>query len=285
MKKCWHASAVAVFLSVNVAVAQEYVPTLTDIKHFAATKTMMVKENNPLSEYNFLLEEIIPREWNITPYDFLTWKNFESKKSDESLSFLLMNQVFFVKDKSNTPYLFMSLVLGGKAGVLSDMPDMCSVPLAYWGAKEETYLYKLEIFLRFIQQHVRLITEHPEIASKNIFEYYNKNVLQLSGKTLYITVDELSKDVNTEAKIKKVYDGSFKIVTREEISKAIADRDPNVVFLHKVGPGKGQKNARCFKILVGVADAQFYYFDYHKTDDKTPDAFLASDFKKLSRKN
>jgi len=32
-----------------------------------------------------------------------------------------------------------------------------------------------------------------------------------------------------------------------------------------------------------LAEAQFYYFDYHKVKGKNADAFLESDFKKLAR--
>jgi hypothetical protein len=273
-------------LAVNNSVyAQEYIPTAADIKHFAGTKTILVLEDNPMSEYNLILKETAPAEWHITPYDFMTWKKFETQKTDASLSFVIMNKVNFEKDKSNVLYLFMSLVLGGKYKGLSDMPDLCSVPIAYYGAQEETYMYKIAIFLRFLQNHVQLITQDPSISAKNIFQYYNKNIQKLDGKTLYLIAGELEKDVNTAAKIKKVYDGSFKLVTEEEIRQAIENRDSNVVFLHKVGPGKRQEKAHCFKILVGAADAQFYYFDYHKTSDKVPDAFLVSDFKKLSRTN
>jgi hypothetical protein len=42
-------------------------------------------------------------------------------------------------------------------------------------------------------------------------------------------------------------------------------------------------NARVYKILIGLAEAKFYYFDYHKMSEKNPDAFLASDFKKLAK--
>lgn len=278
--------ALAFFFSgVQPGRAQEYVPTPADINRFAQTKTMMVLEDNPMCEYNLTLDDVVPQEWNITPYEFITWKKVEVQKKDKNLSFLILNKVTIEKDKSNARYLFMSLLLGGNAKGLSDMPDLCSVPLAYYGAKEETYAYKIGIFLRFIQNHVRLITENPSIASKNIFQHYNKNILKLEGKTLYLIAAELDKDVNTEAKIKKVYGGPFKLVTDEDIRKAIADKDPDVVFLHKVGPGKNQEGARCFKILVGAADAQFYYFDHHKIDNKEPDRFLASDFKRLARKN
>ena len=265
--------------------AQDYIPTAADIKHFANTKTIMVLEDNPMCEYNLTLEELVPNVWTATPYGFLTWKKFEAQRKDKNLSFLILNKVAFEKDKSNARYLFMSLILGSNTKGLSAMPDLCSVPLAYYGAPEETYIYKIGIFLHFIQNHVKAITADPSIASKNIFEHYNKNIQKLDGKTLYLIADELAKDVNTVDKIKKVYDGPFKLVTRDDIQKAIANKDPNVVFLHKVGPGKSQTDARCYKILVGAADAQFYYFDYHKINSKSPDGFLSSDFKKVSRKN
>ena len=265
--------------------AQEYIPTTADIKHFPQTKTMMILEDNPMCEYNLTLQELVPNDWTVTPYDFLPWKKFESHKKDKNLSFLIMNRVTFDKDKSNARYLFLSLLLGDNSKALSNMPDLCSIPLAYYGAQEESYIYKIGILLRFIQNHISVITDNPNVASKNIFEYYNKNILKLNGKTLYLVADELAKDVRTEAAIKKIYNGPFKLVTKEDIQQAIADKDPDVVFLHKVGPGRTQANARCYKILVGAANAQFYYFDYHKIDSKSPDGFLSSDFKKLSRKN
>jgi len=276
---------VPAFFFVHVSSAQDYIPTVADIKHFPQTKTTMILEDNPMCEYNLALQELVPDEWTATPYDFLSWKNFESKRKDKSLSFLILNKVTFEKDKSNARYQFLSLLLGGNSRGLSDMPDLCSVPLAYYGAPEESYIYKIGIFLRFIQNHVKVITNDPSVASKNIMEHYNKNIQKLGGKTLYLIAEELAKDVNTEAKIKAVYDGAFKLVTKEDIQKAIAEKNPNVVFLHKVGPGKSQTNARCYKILVGADDAQFYYFDYHKIDSKSPDGFMVSDFKKLSRRN
>ena len=276
---------VSALFFVHISFGQDYIPTAADIKRFPQTKTTMILEDNPMCEYNLILKELVPTEWNATPYDFLYWKNFESKRKDRNLSFLILNKVTFEKDKSNARYLFMSLLLGGNSKGLSDMPDLCSVPLAYEGAPEESYIYKIGIFLRFIQNHVKVITNDPSVASKNIMEHYNKNIQKLSGKTLYLIAEELARDVNTEAKIKAVYDGPFKLVTQDDVQKAIADKNPNVVFLHKVGPGRSQTNARCFKILVGADDAQFYYFDYHKIDNKSPDGFLASDFKKLLRRN
>lgn len=52
-------------------------------------------------------------------------------------------------------------------------------------------------------------------------------------------------------------------------------------FLHKVGPEGTKLDARSYKIIIGAADANFYYFDYHKISGKNPDGFLESDFKNL----
>jgi hypothetical protein len=91
----------------------------------------------------------------------------------------------------------------------------------------------------------------------------------------------LAPSVNTEARIKKVYPYKFKIVTMDDIEEAIKNRDPDVVFLHKVGPEGTKIDARSYKVIIGAADANFYYFDYHKISDKSPDGFLEADFKKL----
>jgi len=275
-----------VFFFASVLYAQDYIPKPEDIKHFPTTKTMIVLEPSPISEYNLTMKELVPNEWKITQYEFLEGKEFESKRKDNSLSFVYLVRAKFEKDKSNAQYLFMSLLLGGAARNLSAMPDLCSVPIAYYEQDEDTYVYKLEIFLRFMQNHVKKLIDDPKIAGKNVVKYYNRNVQKVGGKTLYLLAEELGKDVNTEAKIKNFYPGPVKIVTKDEIAKAIADKDQSVIFLHKVGPKKkNHANSRCYKVMIGAADAQLYFFDYHKINAKKPDGFLAADFKKLAKFN
>jgi hypothetical protein len=163
------------------------------------------------------------------------------------------------------------------------MPDIVSVPVAYNNVDEDSYNYKLGILVRFIQNHIKLIYEHPEIISANIFKYYNKNKGDVKDKTLYLITDELEPSINSKARISKIYPYSFTLVTREDIKDAITNRDNDVVFLHKVGPEGTRLNARCYNILIGAGDAIFYYFDYHMINDKKPDGFLEDDLKKISK--
>jgi hypothetical protein len=147
--------------------------------------------------------------------------------------------------------------------------------------EEDRYSYKLAILVRFLQNHAKMIREHPEIISANVFKHYNDNIKDIRDKTLYLLKEELAPSVNTESKIAKVYPYKFKLVTMEDIERAIKERDSNIVFLHKVGPEGTKLDARSYKVIIGAADANFYYFDYHKISEKNPDGFLESDFKNL----
>ena len=267
-----------------LALTPDYVPTAEEVKKLYETKTLVVLEDNPIAEYNFVIKAFMAKEWKLTQFDYIKYSEFEEKRMDPQYSFILLNQVRFDKDKSLAKYTFLSLVLGGNTKIESNMPDFCPVPIAYYGVDEDHYNYKLQTILRFMQNHVEMIHKNPKLIKTNMFKYYNENMGDVKNKTIYFVKDELATDVNTVEKIKKVYPYKVKIVTRDEISKAIDTSDSTVVFLHKVGPEGTKLVARCFNILIGAADSKFYYFNYHKVSHEEPDGFLASDFKKLARK-
>lgn len=263
--------------------AQSYVPSREDIKAFFNTKTMVVLLDNPLLEYNMIIKEVMEQEWNITQFEYITFSQFEELRMDPQYSFLYMSQLTFENDKTDAKYRFLCLSLGGAYERKDQMPDIASVPLSYYSVDEENYTYKLAILVRFMQQHAILVNEQPEIVSANVLQHYNDNIKDIKGKTLYVLEEELAPAVNSTARIKKIYPFKFKIVTKEEITEAIKNRDENVVFLHKVGPEGTKIDARCYKVIIGAADANFYYFDYHKISEKNPDGLLPQDFKKMAK--
>jgi len=269
----------------RVYAQREYLPTEEDLEVFHTTKTYIVLQDNPISEYNFEITDAMKKYWDITEYEFLDYKDFYKKSMDPNASFLYTATVSFEKDKSNTRYTFLCLSLGGDHSSLDDLRDVVNIPLCYYGVDEDSYTYKLGTLVNFMQKHVRMITEHPEMISQNVFKEYNDNMSEISDKTLYVIEDEMENVIGSEARFRSVYPHTFRFVTREEVKEAIMNKDKDVVFLHKVGPEGKKLRARVYKILIGAGDSNFYYFDYHKVNDKKPDAFLESDLKKLSRTN
>lgn len=270
-------------ISVFYANAQDAVATADEISKFYKTKTYVVFDSNIFGSYNNAIKKAIKQNWTLTEVEFIDGDKFAKMKYSHRNSFLVRTKVKFTKDKKKTAYTFLSLLLGSKkAGSMAAMPDLCSFPLSYYNVDYDKYLYKLGAIIKFMQNHVKLTQENPTLSSKNILKHYSKNAEELGTKTLYVLKEELAKDVNTVSKIKKYYSGKVKIVEPEEIKKAIADKDPNVVFLHKVGPDSNSKKMRIYKVILGATDGKLYYFDYHKfKQGKLPDAFLAKDFKKL----
>ncbi len=261
----------------------QFVPTPEEVERFFETKTMVVLDANILNTFDQEIQEAMEQEWTITEYEFLPFNEFQNSIQNPNYSFLYIANVVFENDKTNATYKFLNLSLGGEGHELNHMPDLVSVPVGYKNVEEDSYNYKLGILVRFIQNHVQLIRDNPEIISANVFKHYNDNIKNIQGKTLYLIESELAKGLQSPSKVKAIYPYKFEFVTSEEIKQAIKDRDESVVFLHKVGPEGTRMNARCYKVIIGAADANFYYFDFHNISDKKPDGLLESDFKKLKK--
>ncbi len=284
MKK-YYALLLLLIPFIQLQAQREYLPTQEDLDHFHTTKTYVVLESNPLSDYNMEIQDAVKKLWKITEYEFLPMDDFAEKSKDKNASFLYLAGVSFEKDKSNTRYQFLCLSLGGDRVSIDDLKDVANIPMAYYGVDADHYAYKIGIMVRFLQYHVNLITQDISIVDHNVYNYYNENMSEVKGKTLYLVEEELAREVNSLSKIKAIYPGKVELVDRETIKDLIMAEDENAIVLHKVGPEGKKMNARTYKILIGAADAKFYYFDYHKVNDKNPDAFLVSDFKKLARAN
>lgn len=269
------------FTNIN---AQNSVPTPADYENFSNSRTLVVLDDNMMSDFNLRIEKVMNEEWKPTKFDFISTKQFDTKRKDPSYSFLLTTTVTYEKDKTKARYVYLSLLMGKEKGKVTDMPDLISIPLAYASVEDQNYVYKLNAFVRFIQNHVEMIKANPKMISKTPLVYYNKNIKSLSNKTLYLVKEELAKDLQTEAAVAKVYPYKFKFVTKEEVSDAIVKGEKDVVFVHKVGPEVAKYNTRCFKMVIGADDSDVYYFDYHEIDKKSPDRLLSADFKKMGKK-
>lgn len=260
--------------------AQLEVPNLELITAFLKTKTYFVLEDNPFSESNIQLKTAAQKFWKLTPYEFISVEEFENKKKSSQCSFVSIDDVYYEYDKSSTKYKFLCVYLGGNYKNESQMPQLCTVPLAYADQEESEYAYKIGTLLIFAQNHIKIIKENPTLKKSNIVEYYNNNKGDLQTKTLLLKNNEVEKKISNEQAFKKIYPYSFKFVNQDEIEKAIDNKSPDIVFLHKVGPGK-KHGYRSYQIIIGAFDAKIYFYDYHIVDNDSPDVLLEKEVKKI----
>ncbi len=271
------------FLLIKVSFAQTSVANQTQIKDFYNTKTCVVLETGLVTEFNAYIQEAMEKFWTVTDYEIISYSEFESRRKDASYSFILKTKIEFEGDNTGAEYDFLTLILGGRYAEFADMPELANFPLSYYRIDEEKYIYKLGTIIAFLQNHVEITKNNPQLNSNNIIDFYNKNVESMVGKTLYIIKEDLDPEVDTPSEIKEVYPGNVKFVSREDMEELINSGDPNGVFLHKVGPGTNGTRARCWKLILGISDAKLYYFDFHMINARNPDGFKKSDFKAIKR--
>ncbi len=260
------------------------VGTKTDINKFMKSTTYIVLKNDRMSDYNTAMQEAIEKHWTITPYEFVTESDFKNFKKDPNKSFLMINQVYFEKDKSQTLFDFIILSIGGNFKTVDDMPTLCAIPLCYKGALESDYDYKIGLMVKFIQNHMLACQQNPSLNEENIAEYYMDKSGSPKKKTLYLLKEEVEPEIRTKNSFATAYPFNFEYSTKEKIVSLIANNDEKALILHILGPQMSSTLSYCVKIIIDTENGQIFYYDMHKVGNKSPSNLLKSDLKKLADK-
>jgi hypothetical protein len=272
---------IALLLPAVLLPGQAPFPDKDEIKQFNASKTCVVLEDDPFSSYNIYIKEAVKACWKITPYDFITVKDFNVRRLNPAYSFLVITQTNFDKDKSHGLYNFLNLLQGKDVNKLGEMPEICAIPLSFAGVNDLVYSYKLGAIVSFMQKHAKKISEDPSLTLRKYLKYYNKNIPGIRNKTILVEQEDLTPEIATIDKIKAIYTSNIEIVTDEEIIMAIENKTPNTVILHKVGPMGDRHSGYCFLMLIGTDDSELYYYNLHMVDKANPDGLLPADLKRL----
>ena len=270
------------FFAVNLT-GQAPFPNKEEIKQFTKSKTCVVLEDDQFSPYNSFIRRAVKSFWNITPYEFIEVSEFNVRRLDPKYSFIVLTQTNFGKDKTNGLFNFINLLQGKDINKLGEMPEICAVPLSFAGEDDLEYGYKLGAILLFMQKHAQMISDDPSLTGRKYLKYYNKYIPDVQKKTILVKQDNLVPEIATIDKIKAIYNYEIEIVTEDDIVKAIENKTPNTVILHKVGPVGDRNSGYCFKMLIGTDDANMYYYNQHMIDKANPNGFLPADLKRLAK--
>lgn len=248
------------------------------VEDFFKSKTMIVLDANPLIGYNIVVTDAVKKYWTVTPYEIITSDQFDKMRTDPKLSFIFLSKVQLEKDEEEVYYLYMNVVMGAKTKDLTDMPELLSLPLAYTGVDEDNYVDKLPLMVRFAQIHLNNLKTAKNPKSFYNLKKYSDDSKELKNKTLLVKESDLSEEVNTLEKIQKEYPGPVKIVTSEEMVKAVEEQAPGIAVLHQIGPGEDENKGRSYREIFGADDAKLYYYNYQTISQRRPVGMLARDF-------
>jgi hypothetical protein len=268
---------------IGTSYSQSPFPTAEEINSFYGTETLVVLENTMFSTYNAFIKSAIKEHWDITPYKFISVEEFNTMREDPAYSFIVLTETKFDKDKSGSVYNFINLLLGKDVGRIEDLPEMCAIPLSIAGESDMEYSYKVGIVLRFMQAHVRHLSEDPSLSGKRYLKYYNSFIPELADKTILLAEDDLVEELRSESVIKSLYDNDIRLVGEDEIRDAIVNKKENTLILHMVGPDSDRAGGMCFKMLIGTDDGMIYFYGEHKITPKKRKGLLVNDLRRIGR--
>lgn len=249
---------------------------------FFTSTTYVVMDNNPSVGFNIYIKDAMQKYWKVTPYKIITHAEFDNMRKDNKSSFMFLSLENLTKGNTEATYDYLVLAMGDNSAKLTEMPEVVNIPLSYSAVDENKYVNKLGLIIRFVEVHLQNMKEASNHVYLRKLNNYNKNLKEVKNKTLLVEEEDLAEEVNTIEKIKAIYKYNVKIVTTEEIEKAVEEKTPNTLVLHQISPSEEDTEGRSYHYILGADDAKMYYFNYFTITEKKPTGFLAKDFKRLA---
>jgi len=269
-------------LSVTNTFSQVSIATPEQVEKFYKTTTCIVKDSKPFSFLNAYLKDAVENSWKVTKYKIIEENDFESLRQRTDLSFIILSEAEYTEHKQLVKLDVLNIVLGNKGKGLDDMPDLGSVPLAYTDNDEISYLYKIPAIVKLIQYQINVIKQNKISSPQELMDYHNKWNKEIKSKELWLLEGEISPEINTLEKIRKIYPYNVKIKSKDELEEAIkAGKD--ILFLHLVAPFEEGQTGKCWKFIISALDGKVYYVDNHDVKDPKENGLIQKDFKKFAQ--
>jgi hypothetical protein len=266
-------------VSVNVAVlANPKMASKQQIGMFKNSKTCIVLEDG-ISFYNSYIKDAVNKYWKSTEYEFIDQKEFEKRMSDSKYSFLVLMENIYDNDPGGISYNCINLLLGDASGVLTKMPELCSIPLSYSGDSETKYEYAIPAIVQFVQKHAKNLEKVRFQISINGLKYYNGSS-GFKDKVLLLNKSAMALYLDTPDRIKTVYPYYVKLLTLSEIQLELSTNPANALFLFHVGPTENSGSGKCFEMIFDI-EGNLYYYNSRMITNDNKDGFNLKDFSNI----
>jgi hypothetical protein len=245
---------------------------------FKNSKTCVVFEDG-ITMYNASVRDAVQKYWKSTNYEFIDHSEFEKRKSDPKYSFIVLMDGTYEKDPAGVRYNYIHLLLGDASGVLTKMPEFCSIPLSYAGDSISDYEYAMPAIIKFMQIHLKNLENDRFPILLYGLKFYNKKGFK--GKVLLLNKAKTASDSDSPEKIRQVYPFAVEFLGTAAILEEVTAKPENTVFLFHVGPSGNSGAGRCFEMIFDQ-EGNLYYYNSRKITNENGDGFNLNDFKRLN---
>jgi hypothetical protein len=246
--------------------------------------TLYVVFDDNLMAYNVAIKSAIEKNWKLTSVKFIQYAEFEQLRAKKANSFLLLTRTVQTKDKRHVEYMYMNILMGDSVENINDLPEVLTLPIANSATDDAMYGAVMPALVRFAQNHVSNMLKANKLNSFFNLKNYSDSIVKIKTQTLLVAREDLGEDVPTIEKIKESYPYEVKVVSRDDIAKAIDEKTPNTLFVYIINPGEDGSFGRSYKMVFSAAEGQMYFYYFLTIYSRQPAGFMARDFKRISGK-
>ena len=228
---------------------------------------------------NEALRESVASHWDLSPYEFCSFEEFNALKTNPNYYFLLIVKERFRKE-SDPCINVLTLVKGGSGAgkSIDDMLEVVSFPLCSSDAPSGRELILLPAFLEIIQDHTAGLTD-TELKAYSGLGNYNKHIRALKNRRIHFCEEDLAPQIGR--KLTGSLDEDILLEDEDTVDEVFSRGTFNAVVSYVVAPEDPVNGSVCYKMLIGADTHELYYFKKHRISARRGKGFLASDLKAI----
>jgi hypothetical protein len=230
------------------------------------------------SIYNANVTYAIENYWSVNDYTFINESELDKCKQTYDNLFLIKNEKQQADDLGTIVYDdVMQIIYFRKEGKL--MANVAGTPLIHENSDAKTAVINA---VRVLQDKVQFALFKEEEKNKPAASYEKKvesrSSIVKAGK-LYIAREDLDAAMS-EADILALYDGALYIVSREELTRLIDSKDPEVLYAVVFSKKTSKVSYVNTKQVVSASTGEVVYLD--QSTAIKPKGFTIRDIKILA---
>ena len=227
--------------------------------------------------FDLSLQGEIEDTWKISPYEFCTWEEFETLKSDDSYYFLITTKDRFRRE-SAPGIQFITLIKGGEGSDkgVDEMLEVVSMPIASADEPSGREFIFLPALLDIIQEHAVKAIESDVVGYAGLTNHTD-NIQRSKGIKIIFSETDLSAQVKDS-----MFDKDMVVVDEDEADDVMDEQVESTLVSFVVAPTGKTLGSYCYKMLIDAGTHELYYFRRHKISKRDGVGFLAEDMKKIA---
>lgn len=241
------------------------------------TKVVLSGDN---SMTDLIYRNAVQKGWYISPFEFCSYEEFDKIKCDTNYYFLMRIKSNTKKEKDEGME-FLTYVKGSEEANegIEKMPEILSLPIFPEEDREGRIFTYFPAYINIFQSYIDKVGRdviYPSVAGI-VTERIDNPLIT----TIYFRKDDFAFPV-TQDYLDKMFKGRAKLVSQEEIDRAIYEERPNTLVSLIVAHDRPVNKTNCYKMLISTDSYDLYYYRKHKISKRKQQGFLKRDLRNIA---